>query len=237
MNQKGWLYYEIGKKKLYENNHDIRALRELAIQATILEKNSEALELWQKFIAMSPEDRSVAEACVNMSSIYLRLKDHQKARNCAKEAVKFGPDMKESHYNLAMTELYQGNSAEAVKILEKLSKRYPDYPPAGFLLSAARCCIAPLDNKRKQYSIFDKKSFGPTLDYSVAELAKGLLNADQQKLAFILIQNAIKEEIISKDIMRLYADCIEKVGPNNLFYLNKGEKGNDSSAPAMQITG
>ena len=55
LDQKGQAYYDIGCKKLAANGGDIGAVRELAIQATELKKNSEAIDLWQKFLSMKPE--------------------------------------------------------------------------------------------------------------------------------------------------------------------------------------
>ena len=56
--RKDQAYYEIGRKKLLKNGGDIGTVRELAIQATVLERNSEAIELWQKFLSMEPGEAS-----------------------------------------------------------------------------------------------------------------------------------------------------------------------------------
>ncbi len=75
--RKDQIYYEIGRKKLLENGGDIGTVRELAIQATVLEKNSEAIELWQKFLSMEPGEAAVADAYVNMVSAYIRMQDYE----------------------------------------------------------------------------------------------------------------------------------------------------------------
>jgi tetratricopeptide (TPR) repeat protein len=73
LDRKGKIYFDIGQKKLFEKGEDINALRELAIQATILEKNQQALELWQRLLALNPAPNLAAIAYVNLGTIYSRL--------------------------------------------------------------------------------------------------------------------------------------------------------------------
>ncbi|MFZ0610980.1 MAG: hypothetical protein WAM73_01940, partial [Desulfobacterales bacterium] len=58
--------------------------------------------------------------------------------------------------------------------------------------------------------------FGPALTYSVAELAEGLMTANHHKLAFKLLQNAIKDEIISKSIFGLYTECRKRINVSDI---------------------
>ena len=210
LNKKRRIYYEIGQIKLAENGSSIGAVRELAIQATALEKNSEAIKLWKKFLSMKPDSRSVPEAYVNMGSAYIRMKDYEKALTSAQKAVAFRPEMKEAQYNLGMAELYNGNADAAVMTLKRLIKSYPNFPPAQFLFAASNCCKNDSSDRNGELKALKRSSFGRVLTYSVAELAEGLMTADQHKLALKLLLRAIEEEIVSKDIMNLYAACIRK---------------------------
>jgi tetratricopeptide (TPR) repeat protein len=210
LNKKRRIYYEIGQKKLAENGRSIGAVRELAIQATALEKNSEAIKLWKKFLSMKPDSRSVPEAYVNMGSAYIRMKDYEKALISAQKAVAIRPEMKEAQYNLGMAELYNGNADAAVMTLKRLIKSYPNFPPAQFLLAASNCCKNNSPDRNGELKALKRSSFGGVLTYSVAELAAGLMTADQHKFALKLLLRAIEEEIVSKDIMNLYAACIKK---------------------------
>ena len=210
LNKKRRIYYEIGQKKLAENGRSIGAVRELAIQATALKKNSEAIKLWKKFLSMKPDSRSVPEAYVNMGSAYIRMKDYEKALISAQKAVAYGPEMKEAQYNLGMAELYNGNADAAVMTLKKLIKSYPNFPPAQFLFAASNCCKNDSPDRNGELKALKRSSFGRVLTYSVAELAEGLMSADQHKLALKLLLHAIEEKIVSKDIMNLYAACIKK---------------------------
>ena len=57
-----------------------------------------------------------------------------------------------------------------------------------------------------------KQSFSePILKYSLLELAEGLMAAEQYTLAKVLLSHAIREEIVGKDIMNLYLNCLEKI--------------------------
>ena len=217
MDEKGQFYYEIGKKKLAKNGGNIGAVRELAIQATILDKNLEALELWKKFIEMEPGDLAASEAHVNVGTVYLRLKDYSNALLSAKEAVKLGPEMKEAKFNLAMMELYHGNARAAVSVLDSLGDLILDYPPAQFILTASWCCLGETGNGLNQMRKLKKSQFAQMLLNSCTELAEGLLTAGQSLLAFNLLKTSIESEIVNKKILDLYAESLKQTKTINNF--------------------
>ena len=211
LDYKGQLYFNIGKKKLKQNGNDINAVRELAIQATVLKKGAEAIDLWQKFLSMKPEKRSVSEAYVNMVSAYIQMRDYANALIFARKAVKIYPKSKEVQLNLGLAELYNGNADAALNILETLIKRHPDFPPAQFLSRVSKCLKGEAVDMKCSMKELKRNFHGSILTYSISELAEGLLAADQYKLATNLLQNAIGEEIVSKGIINLYVACIEKI--------------------------
>ncbi|MGB5708360.1 MAG: glycosyltransferase, partial [Arenicellales bacterium] len=213
--RKDQAYYEIGRKKLLKNGGDIGTVRELAIQATVLERNSEAIELWQKFLSMEPGEAAVADAYVNMVSAYIRMHDYSNAHRLARKAVSLNPQMKEAQYNLGITELYRGNVEAAFNTLKKLRKSHPDFPPAQFLLVASNYCMNSKADVNRNINKLKKSAFGPALTYSVTELAEGLMAANQHQLAFNLLKSAMEDEIISKSMMTLYADCADKIKDSN----------------------
>ncbi|MGB5747891.1 MAG: glycosyltransferase, partial [Desulfobacterales bacterium] len=140
LDRKGEIYFDIGRKKLSAMGDDLNALRELAVQATILEKNQEAFELWQRLLALNPIPNLAAIAYVNIGTIFNRLGKFEDALDAGKKAVECDPDLKEARYNHAMAELHCGNAPQTIRVLEDLLKGFPDYPPARFILSAAYCC-------------------------------------------------------------------------------------------------
>jgi hypothetical protein len=65
VNRKDEVYFEIGKEKLKDKEDDINAIRELAVQATNMEKNEEALKLWEKLLSLNPYPKVAAETYIN----------------------------------------------------------------------------------------------------------------------------------------------------------------------------
>ena len=209
-------YYEIGLKKLQKNGGEIGTIRELATQAAILERFSEAIDLWLKFLSMEPGEAAVAFAYVNMVSVYIRMQEYGKAIELARKAVSMAPQMKEAQYNLGITELYNGNVEAAFNTFKKLTDSHPDFPPAQFLLAASNYCRNGATEAKINFRQIKQSAFGPTLTYSVTELAEGLMTANQHILAFGLLKKTIEEEIVSKAIMKLYAECLVKIKTEDL---------------------
>ena len=204
LDSKGLIYYEIGRKKLAEKGNDMGAVRELAIQATILERNTEALELWQRLVSMGPGDFEVAKAFINIGTIKIRMKDYGGALAAAMKAVKFGPSLKESNYNLALAELYSGNASRAIYVIESCKEIFQNYPPALFILAAARCCSGDDVNGIKELQKLKNMSLGSMITYSCAELADGLISAGELPLALRLLKATIESGLFSKNIIDLY---------------------------------
>ena len=205
LDAKGLIYYEIGRKKLVEKGDDMGAVRELAIQATILERNTEALELWQQLVSMKPGDFEVAKAFINIGTIKIRMKDYGGALAAAKKAVKFGPSLKESNYNLALAELYSGNALRSIGVIESCKEIFQNYPPALFILAAARCCSGDDVNGIKELQKLKSMSIGSMITYSCAELAEGLISAGELQLALRLLRATIESGLFSKNILDLYS--------------------------------
>ncbi|MCD6298234.1 MAG: glycosyltransferase, partial [Deltaproteobacteria bacterium] len=67
INTKGEAYYHMGRNKLEELGDDVVAIRELAVQAGDLGKHDEAIELWQRLVAIKPD---MPVAYVNMGTAY-----------------------------------------------------------------------------------------------------------------------------------------------------------------------
>ena len=200
------VYYQIGRKKLDKMGDDAVALRELAIQAEIIKKHDEAIELWERFIAIEP---NVPKAYINMGISYCSLGKFEEVLETAKKAMKLAPDMKEAHYNYALGKLHLGSAAEAVSILEKLLERLGEYPPAQFLLAAAYCCNGKKDKGINELKELQKSSIGPGLPIRCHELAKGLVSSHRNDYAIMLLEAAIDSKNSNKDVLELYSKCLE----------------------------
>ena len=75
------------------------ALRELAVQAEILGKHAESVELWEKFIAIEPNE---PKAYINMGIAYTGLRQFEDVLETAQMAMKLAPDMREAHYHYSL---------------------------------------------------------------------------------------------------------------------------------------
>ncbi|MCP4372142.1 MAG: tetratricopeptide repeat protein, partial [Deltaproteobacteria bacterium] len=171
--KKGEVYYQIGRKKLDEMKDNVNALLELAVQAGVLGKYEESIELWKRFIHIKPE---VPVAFVNMGAMYAKLGKFDQAVSAAAKALQIEPDMKEAHYNYAFSKVHLGQVKEAILVLEKLLNRFSEYPPAQFLLAVSYCLEA---REAKWLKAFEKLKLkmGPGLAVACHEFAKGLVSA------------------------------------------------------------
>jgi FkbM family methyltransferase len=209
LGRKGETYFDIGLKKLSEMGEDVRALWELAIQATVLEKNQQALELWQRLLALNPNPKMAANVYVNMGNIYNRLGIFEDALNAGKKAVEYDPDLKEAQYNQALAELQCGNAPNTISILESLLNSFPDYPPAQFILSAAYCCAGPKEKGLDGIRKLKNTPLGAHLEIPCLELAQSLLAAKKVEYALRVLGAAIECDIINKEILDLFTECIQ----------------------------
>jgi glycosyltransferase involved in cell wall biosynthesis/Tfp pilus assembly protein PilF len=208
LDRKGILYYEIGRKKLESMGDDPRALRELAVQATILNKNEEALTLWSRLLNLDINAAGRAYAHVNMGTIYSRMGRFDDALEMAELAMEEQPNMKEAHYNLAMAKLHLGFAEQTIKILENLLRRFPDYPPAQFVLTAAYGCCERPDDFKVTVDQLKRSSFGNALVTSFIDLAKGLIRANMTQYARDILKNASRSGLSTPEMVDLQASLM-----------------------------
>ena len=204
---KGNAYYKFGKKKLEGVGDDIRAINELAIQTGIQGEYEEALELWKRVIAIKPDS---SETYVNMSTFYSRLGKYEEALFASKKAIELAPKVKEGHFNYALCQLHLGNAKKAISALENLIEQLPEYTPAQFILTASYCCDGNKERCLKSLEKLRHTSVGPGLAISCHTLAKGLVSTNRIDYAIRLLEAAIENKSINKDVLALFAECIEK---------------------------
>ncbi|MGB9438932.1 MAG: glycosyltransferase [Desulfobacterales bacterium] len=208
LDRKGEIYFEIGKKKLEEMGDDLNALRELAVQATIIGKNEDAIELWERLLALKPDSKLSAEVFINMGTVYSRMGKYQDALYASKKAIKHSPELKEAIYNYSMAELHLGNAGKTIKVLEEMLTKIPDYPPAQFILVAAYACQGNKERALEGLKKLKSIKMGTAFVYSCVELAKGLISADQIDYAISLLGAAIDSEIVNADLLNLFKECL-----------------------------
>ena len=177
-----------------------------------------AIELWQRLISLGPPDSMVADAYINMATLYNRLLNFEQALLAAKKAVAVAPHIKESLYNYALAELHLGNAQVSIEVLMELVNRLPDYPPAQFILSAAYFCRGEKEKGLKIIRKLQATALGPNLVYPIFELAETLIKARQNEYALLLLGAAIECDILNKQILELFNKCIQKKEETKNFF-------------------
>ena len=212
LERKGEKYFEIGKKKLEKMGESINAIREMAVQAAAIEKNEEAIELWQRFLSLGPSPRLASEAFINLGTIYSRMGKFDDAFLVSKKALELTPEVKEAHNNFALSKFYLGNVEQAIPIFEKLLKKFPGYLSAQFKLAAAYCCNGQKEKGKKTFEILRKtiKMGHKEMALACHDLAKGFVSAQRIDYAIGLLNVSIENNYINDDLLNLFTECLNK---------------------------
>lgn len=165
--QKARQYFDLGYTKLEQLSGNRVALRELAIQAGQLEKWSEAIALWERFLKLSPES---GEAYANMAGACWQLEAYDQGISFSRRAIEVDPDLKEGHYNLAANLIMNGQAGEAARILNGVLLRHPEYLAAAFMLGAALSLDGDLKRSRSIFKDLEAEISSQALAVAVSEL-------------------------------------------------------------------
>jgi len=188
-------YYQMGKKKLNAMGNDKIALYELAIQAGILGKVTEAIELWQKYIALKT-DRP--EAFVHLATAYFQQQDYRSAMQASKKALELDPAMKEAIYNYSLCEFMIGDIGKTIFHLERLLEKFPKFRPARFLSAAANICMGDKQRGLSGFRELSRTEMGPDLSATYKDLIQKLAGANRPDCARLLTEDAAGVGIILK---------------------------------------
>jgi glycosyltransferase involved in cell wall biosynthesis len=203
-------YYAIGRKKLDEMDGNAVAIRELAIQAGHLKKHREAIDLWQRYFKHRPDD---AEAYVNLGTAYFNLGDYDQAAGSAQKAMALAPDLKEAHFNFAISELHRGNAPKTIAVLESILQQHPRYSAAQFMLAAAYSCDGRQYRARTGFDKIRQTDVGPMLAVTFCDLARRLSGANQPAYALNLLKTAINGNMANDNLIQL-REQIRQTSPN-----------------------
>lgn len=178
---KGEGYFLLGLQKLEDMKDAVIPLRELAVQAGVLERHQDAIDLWQRFLKLAPDN---AEAHLNLGTALFATGEIKKALMAAKKAAQLNSNLKESHFNSSLYELHLGRPAAAAKRLNKLLQLAPEYQAARFLQAAAICCRDGIKKGRRAFNkIKDDVLSAEVITIAGEELAKTLTRAGRLKNA------------------------------------------------------
>jgi glycosyltransferase involved in cell wall biosynthesis len=182
---KAEIYFRLGYAKLDQLGNDPVALRELAVQAGQLGRWMEAVELWQRLLALCP---GYHEAYANMAGAFWQLGQYDQGIEFSKKAIQAGPDIKEGHYNLAVNLFMKAEVEEAGAVLQTLLVKHAAYLPARFMLAAVLGAAGDRKGSRKAFFGLKQEMSGQVLSIAVEDLFQKLKSAGRSDDA-----DAIKE--------------------------------------------
>lgn len=197
--EKKQAYYELGIKKLAKNETDIKALYELAVQAGELARHTEAVELWEKTLALNP---ALDVAWFNLGYNLLMLSRFEESRQASLKALELRPDYREVITNLAMCELCLGCSDEALALLKASLARHPDDPNTLLLAGISLvCCGNPEEGKSYFKTLRERQiSFAEFLNECAVKLQTAGKNGSARDLLNLMrdegYHNHRSEEIL-----------------------------------------
>ena len=191
--QKMQAYYRMGKDKLFQFSDSPVALRELAIQAGILGKTSEAVDLWERLIALKPD---MVEAFVHLGTAYFQLKNYQAAHQAANKALELAPNLKEAVYNYALCEFIVGDIRKTIACLENLLVQSPGFLPAEFVLSAAHICIGRRQKGINRLNGINWTKMGSSLVATCKDLALRLMDENRTDWAKSLVDSVVNDRTL-----------------------------------------
>ncbi len=134
--EKAGAYYELARKKAAATPQDRAALYELAVQAGVVGRHDEAIELWTRYVAMPGADR-LALAWMNLGTAYLETCQFERAVRASRESLTHDAGCREAAYNLALAELCRGRYGETLQQCEKRLANDAAHAPTLALLAAA----------------------------------------------------------------------------------------------------
>lgn len=207
---KNEIYYDLGKKQVFSHGGtDIKAICELAIQAETLGKHEEALEYFQKIIAIEPDFQ---KAHYGLGTTYFSLGRFEDALLSFRKAMELDPDSVDTIILLTTCEVCAGNAEVAIMHLEKLFQQGYAHPLAIFTLAAAYACTARKEKipeciKKLRDIHFDSWHF-------FNNFAKILISNKRSVFAISLLETAAELGIMNQETRELLADCYKMRGGN-----------------------
>jgi glycosyltransferase involved in cell wall biosynthesis/Tfp pilus assembly protein PilF len=202
---KGEDYYELGKKKLQEKGEDFDAMRELAVQAGMLGKCDEAIELWHRVLRIQP---NMIVAYVNLINVHLQKNDFPSALQTAQKAYAIEKNVREVVGAYALCEMYGGDIRRSVTALEDLAKRDKDYPFTTIMLLAAYYCSGAVE---KGHALVDSLRLTGSAEFADAmePFINKLILAGRPGYARRVIECLAEKKIEHEKLRNLLARCGE----------------------------
>lgn len=192
LHEKQQRYFALGKQKLAEHPDDPVALTELAVQAGELGLWDDALELWDRLLAQRP---ATVEALFSKGHVLINLKRHAEALDVSRQALGFEPGHREAAFNYGTCELYVGDPARALPVIEQLVQRDGRHPLLQALLAVLCLASGRTDQARRSYEAIMGMGYA-FHEYLQARIAT-LENLGRAELAHAIGKQAEKTGILT----------------------------------------
>lgn len=176
-------YFKLGYAKLAQMGNDKAALRELAVQAGQLGRWPEAIDLWQRFLAVCP---GYGEAYANLAGTSWQMGRYDEGVEFAEKAIRADADLKEGHYNLAVNLLMRGEPQKAAGILQNILREHQHYPAAYFMLAATLSVMGDTRQSRSIFNLLAKDLSDGVLTMAIEDLAKKFVDGGFAQWADLL---------------------------------------------------
>lgn len=186
-------YYELGKQKLEKNRNDLVALAELAVQAGELERYEEALQLWDRLLTLRPD---TVEALFGKGHALINLKRYGEALEVSRRAVQLDPSHREAAFNYGTCELYAGDPARALAVVEPLLQKDDRHPQ--LLALSMLLYLATGNRDQAEQSHTTLQSMNYTFDEYLAARVATLVSLGQQARSQTIAEAAIALGIAKK---------------------------------------
>jgi tetratricopeptide (TPR) repeat protein len=193
-------YHCLGRKKLKKSRCSLSALREQAIQVSHLGRHEESAKLWKEYLRRQPRS---AEAHLNLGTAYWNRGCYIEAIDCARQASRLNPSMKEAWFNLAIALLMAGRAGEGRSILLQLLDEHPEYPAAHFMLCVACICIGEEQQVEVEVKKLRATPLGPFLSESFLDVAKRFHSSSQLDCARRVLEAAVRHDFASTEVIAL----------------------------------
>lgn len=175
-------YFELGKQKLAERPDDLSALAELAAQATGMGLLTEALQLWDRVLALRTD---TVEALFNKGYVLIGLKRYAEAMEVSRKAFELDPEHKEAALNFGVCELYVGNPERALAALTPIVEKNVAYPLLQALFGVL--CLCTGRSQQGTAIMAELQLGGYAADRYLHERAASLQAVGRNDLAEILL--------------------------------------------------
>lgn len=204
------LYYRLGKIRLAESGKDnVKALYDLAVQASEVKKYEEALEYLQQAIAQKPD---FARAHLSKGNAYFNLGRYEDAISSYGKASELDPDLMDASLLRATCEIHVGKAGDAIPLIEDLLRKTPSYLQAVLPLAVAYIC----EGQKSIGAEYLKNLYALNINIAqyITDFAKALMSSNRISYAASLLLAAQESNSATEETAHLLNECYKMIQKN-----------------------